>query len=254
MTKDNSPQLISSLNPLFELMRNIVITHEALTNTATTSFTTNVDPRYLAAEEALRNATAEHAANEELITTLIASVDSAKQAARTRQQDGDRGGANLLMQSNLAALFSQTHNGGTVTTPQDNIFTGIESVSAYATLPEYLTLKWPDNDARSNLMARTQVHSLRMGFVITVLHFTGMESFATLAAPDAYYVVIAEYPDNSTRLLSLANKNPAYLTVMPPCLTFEARVTPYSVVTIPWRTLLSAQTSGNRIYSPHYAR
>ena len=206
-------------------MRDIVITHEALTNTATTSFTTNVDPRYLAAEEARRNATAEHAANEELITTLIALVESAKQAARTRQQDGDRGGANLLMQSNLAALFSQTHNGGTVATPQDNIFTGIEIASAYATLPEYLALKWPDNDARSNLMARKQVHSLRMGFVIPVLHFTGMESFAILTSSDAYYMVIAEYPDNSTRL-SLAYKNPAYSTVMPPCLTFEARVTP----------------------------
>ena len=81
-------------------------------------------------------------------------------------------------------------------------------------------------------MARTQVHSLRMGFVIPVLHFTGLESFATLAAPDAYYVVIAEYPDNSTRLLSLAYKNPACLTVMPPCLPFEACATPYSVVTM----------------------
>jgi hypothetical protein len=30
------------------------------------------------------------------------------------------------MQSNLAALFSQTRNGGTVTTPQDNIFNGIK--------------------------------------------------------------------------------------------------------------------------------
>ena len=96
-------------------MRNIVIAHEALTNTATTSSTTNVDPRYLAVEEAQRNATAEHAANEELNITLIASVESAKQAARTRQRDGDRGGANLPMQSNLAALFSQTRNGGTVT-------------------------------------------------------------------------------------------------------------------------------------------
>ena len=66
-------------------MRNIMIAHEALTNTATSSSsTTSVDPRYLAAEEAQRNATAEHAANEELITTLIASVESAKQAARTR--------------------------------------------------------------------------------------------------------------------------------------------------------------------------
>ena len=71
-----------------------------------------------------------------------------------------------------------------------------------------------------------------MRFVIPVLHFTGMESFTTLTPPDAYYVVIAEYPDNSTRLLSLANKNPACLTVMPPCLTFEACVTPYSVVTM----------------------
>ena len=71
-------------------MRNIVTTHAGLTNTATNSSTTNVDPRYLAAEETQRNATAEHAANEVLIATLIASVESAKQAARTRQQDNDR--------------------------------------------------------------------------------------------------------------------------------------------------------------------
>ena len=173
-------------------MRNIVTTHAGLTNTATNSSTTNVDP--LAAEETQRNATAEHAANEVLIATLIASVESAKQAARTRQQDNDRGGANLPMQFNLAAIFSQTRNGGTVTTPQDDIFNGIKIASAYATFPEYLALKWPDNDARSNLMARTQVHSLRMGFEIYVLHFSGMESFATLTSPDAYYVVIAEYP------------------------------------------------------------
>ena len=70
-----------------------------------------------------------------------------------------------------------------------------------------------------------------MGFEIPVLHFSGMESFATLISPDAYYVVIAEYPDNLTRL-SLTYKNPACTTVMPPCRTFEARITPYSVVTM----------------------
>ena len=122
-------------------MRNIVIAHEALTNTATTSSTTNVDPRYLAVEEAQRNATADHAANEELIIALIASVESAKQAARTRQRDGNRGGANHPMQSNLAALFSQTGSGGTATTLQNYIFNGIKIACAYATLPEYLALK-----------------------------------------------------------------------------------------------------------------
>ena len=158
-------------------MRNIVIAHEAFTNITTSSSTTNVDPQYLAAEEAQRNATAEHEANKKLITALIASVESAKQAARMRQREGDRSGATLPTRSNLAALFSQTRNGGPAAIPQDNIFSGIKIASAYATLPEYLALKWPDNDERSNLMAHTAVHSLRMGFVLPVLHFAGMNSW-----------------------------------------------------------------------------
>jgi hypothetical protein len=65
--------------------------------------------------------------------------------------------------------------------------------------------------------------------VIPVLQFVGIESLATLVEPDAYYVVTAEHPDNSMRL-SLAYKNPACTRVLPPCLTFEARTTTYSVI------------------------
>jgi hypothetical protein len=65
--------------------------------------------------------------------------------------------------------------------------------------------------------------------VIPVLQFVGIESFATLVEPDAYYVVTAEQPDNSMRL-SLAYKNPACPRALPPCLTFEARTTTYSVI------------------------
>jgi len=80
-------------------------------------------------------------------------------------------------------------------------------------------------------MARAQVNSLRVGFVLPILHFAGPESFATLNEPDGYYIVIAEYQDNSTRL-ALAYKNPACARALPPGLTFAARAEPYSVVTM----------------------
>ena len=38
------------------------------------------------------------------------------------------------------------------------------------------------------------------GMVIAVLQFKGLEAFATLVEPDAYYVVTPEHPDNSMRL------------------------------------------------------
>ena len=59
--------------------------------------------------------------------------------------------------------------------------------------------------------------------VIPVLQFGG------LVEPDAYYFVTAEHSDNSMRL-SLAYTNPACACILPPCLTFEARSAPYSVV------------------------
>ena len=78
-------------------------------------------------------------------------------------------------------------------------------------------------------MDRIFVSALRAGMVLPVLQFGGPEAFATLVEPDTCYVVTAEHPDNSMRL-SLAYRNPAYARVLPPCLTFEARSAPYSVV------------------------
>ena len=78
-------------------------------------------------------------------------------------------------------------------------------------------------------MERISISALRAGMVIPILQFDGLAAFATLVEPDAYYVVTAEHPDNSMRL-SLAYRNPACARVLPPCLTFEARTTPYSVV------------------------
>ena len=74
-------------------------------------------------------------------------------------------------------------------------------------------------------MERISISALRAA----VLQFGGPEAFATHVEPDAYYVVTAEHPDNSMRL-SLAYRNPACARALPPCLTFEARSTPYSVV------------------------
>jgi hypothetical protein len=113
---------------------------------------------------------------------------------------------------------------------QDNIFKGTKITSAYQVLPEYQGLKWLDNNERANLLERTQVNSLRVGFVLPILHFTWAESFANLTPPDAYYVVVtAEFQDNSTRL-ALAYKNPACNRTLPPGLTFGARAEAYSVV------------------------
>ena len=78
-------------------------------------------------------------------------------------------------------------------------------------------------------MERISVSALRAGVVTPVLQFDGLKAFATLVESDAYYVVTAEHPDNSMRL-SLAYRNPACARALPPCLTFEARTTPYSVV------------------------
>ena len=78
-------------------------------------------------------------------------------------------------------------------------------------------------------MERISVSALCADMVLPVLQFGGPEAFTTLGEPDAYYVVTAEHQDNSTRL-SLAYRNPACARALPPCLTFEARLTPYSVV------------------------
>ena len=63
-------------------MRNIVTTHAGLTNTATNSSTTNVDPRYLAAEETQRNATAEHVRGERGIDCHAYCVGGVCKASR----------------------------------------------------------------------------------------------------------------------------------------------------------------------------
>ena len=78
-------------------------------------------------------------------------------------------------------------------------------------------------------MERISVSALRAGMVLPILQFGWPAAFATLVEPDAYYVVTTEHPENSMRL-SLAHRNPACARVLPLCLTFEARSTPYSVV------------------------
>ena len=79
-------------------------------------------------------------------------------------------------------------------------------------------------------MERISVSALRAGMVIPVLQFGGLEAFATLVEPNAYYVMTAEHPDISMHL-SLAYRNPANARVLPPYLNFEARSSaPYSVV------------------------
>ena len=67
------------------------------------------------------------------------------------------------------------------------------------------------------------------GMVLPVLQFGGPEAFATFVELDAYYVVTTKHQDNSMRL-SMAYRNPACVRALPPCLTFEALSTPYSVV------------------------
>ncbi len=101
--------------------------------------------------------------------------------------------------------------------------------SAYTYIPEHQALQWPSDEDRASLMERISVSALRAGMVIPVLQFDGLAAFATLVEPDAYYVVTAEHSDKSMRL-SLAYRNPACARVLQPCLTFEARTTPYSVV------------------------
>jgi hypothetical protein len=70
-------------------------------------------------------------------------------------------------------------------------------------------------------MERISVKALRAGM--------GGPLLPSLNQTRIIYVVTAEHPDNSMRL-SLAYRNPAGARVLPPCLTFEARSAPYSVV------------------------
>ena len=113
----------------------------------------------------------------------------------------------------------------------DSLFVGVKLASAYTYLGEYPGLQWPTTDDRAKLLARTPVQALRPGMVVLALTCTGTESFRNLLAPDAYYVVTAEYPDNSTRL-ALAYANPASKVAFPPGATFEARPAPYSVIAL----------------------
>ena len=93
-------------------------------------------------------------------------------------------------------------------------------------------------------MERISVSALRAGMVLPILQFGGPAAFATLVEPDAYYVVTAEHPENSMRL-SLAHRNPACARVLPLCLTFEARSTPYSVV------IMADAAIRGKIWDPH---
>jgi len=238
LRRDNA---LSELNPRFDerrqLMRRVVDTYSALRNTPTSS--SAMDERYNTAQEEYNQATNDHAANELVIATLIASVKTAWDAARDRACDGlpeapvggpvPSGGA--LMTPEAVFARARTQPSGPAGLPKDTIFSGTKIASAYGVIPEHRCLQWPDNNERSGLMARAQVNSLRAGFVLPILHFTGPESFATLNEPDGYYIVIAEYQDNSTRL-ALAYKNPACARALPPGLTFAARAEPYSVVTM----------------------
>ena len=91
---------------------------------------------------------------------------------------------------------------------RDNIFSGVKIASAYLYIPEHHALQWPSAEDRASLMERISVSALRAGVVIPVLQFGGLEAFATLVEPNAYYVMTAEHPDISMHL-SLAYRNPA---------------------------------------------
>ena len=227
------------LSPRFQerhqRMRKVAVAYGALKDCQTSS--SGTDQRYENAQREYNDAIDDHAANEQVIAAIIDSAKAAMEHVPGQANGGHRDnaqdaraqpGSPMTPAEVFARALTQprAEGGGPL---QDNIFKGTKIASAYPVIPEYQGLKWPDNHERASLLERTQVNSLRVGFVLPILHFTGVESFANLTAPDAYYVVTAEFQDNSTRL-ALAYKNPACNRTLPPGLTFGARAEAYSVI------------------------
>ena len=202
---------MDTLGPLLDertrLIQEVVRTLRELNNTATNS-SGATDPAYNARAAAHQHVKNEMSTNDALIRGTLGSYRAEPGAAPPTPPAAAASGPPPL---------------------RDNIFSGVKIECAYTYIPEPKALHWPSDEDRASLMERTSVSALRAGMVIPVLQFGGIESFATLVEPDAYHVVTAEHPDKSMRL-SLAYKSPACTRVLPPCLTFEARTTTYSVV------------------------
>ena len=231
-----------NLGPLLDerthLMKEVARTLAELNNTATNS-SGAADPVYDILNTAHHKAKNEMSTNDALIRGTLeshrAELDNAvkmRHAAMNPPTPTPAGGPVPFAPPSVPPTLSG--GGGPTPTPvptplRDNIFSGVKIACAYAYISEHKALQWPSAKDRASLMERTSVSALCAGMVLPVLQFGGPAAFATLVEPDAYYVVTAEHPDNSMRL-SLAYRNPACASVLPPCLTFEARHTPYSVV------------------------
>ena len=222
------------------LIKEVVRTYNVLRNASTNSFGA-ADPTYDALTAAHQD---DRFANDALIRGTLkshrAELDNMEETRKAATTPPARAATTPTQLTNPFATAGHSvaqsvlsPQGFTTppTTPRDNIFSGVKITSAYLYLLEHNALKWPSNDDRASLMEHISVSALRAGMVLPVLQLGGPEAFATLVEPDAYYVVTAEHPDNSMRL-SLAYRNPACARALPPCLTFDARSTQYSVAVI----------------------
>ena len=95
-------------------------------------------------------------------------------------------------------------------------------------------------------MERISVEALRAGMVIPVLQFGGLGAFATLIEPDAYYLCGDSRTPGQLHATLACLQKPGCARVLPPCLTFEARSAPYSVV-----VMADAAIRGN-IWEQHF--
>ena len=242
---------VETFGPLLDertrLIQEVVRTLRELNETATNS-SGAPDPTYDARAAAHQRAKDELATNDALIRGTLESYRSEPGGPPSLPPAAASGPAIYPIP---AAPTPPSASGGPTPPPsliapllRDNIFSGVKIACAYTYIPEHKALHWPSDEDRASLLERTSVSALRAGMVIPVLQFAGIEAFTTLVEPDAYYVVTAEHPDNSMRL-SLAYKNPACTRVLPPCLTFEARTTTYSVI-----VMADAAIRGN-IWEPH---
>ena len=229
---------VDTLGPLLDertrLIKEVVRTLTELNSTATNS-SGAPDPAYAAVAAAHQYAKNEMSTNDALIRGTLeshrAELDNAVKihhATTNPMPPVTASGPAMGAPQGVPPTLSG--GGGTPPSPttpplRDNIFSGVKIASAYTYIPEHKALQWPSADDRASLLERTLVSALRTGTVLPVLQFSGLEAFATLVEPDAYYVVTAEHPDNSM-CLSLAYRNPACARALPPCLTFEARTTP----------------------------
>ena len=241
---------VETFGPLLDertrLIQEVVKTLRELNDTATNS-SGAPDPTYNARAAAHQQAKNEMNTHDALIRGTLESFRAEPGGPPSNHSAAAANGPVTLPQPTAPTT---PNSGGGPTPPlitpplRDNIFSGVKIACAYTYIPEHKALHWPSDEDRASLLERTSVSALRAGMVIPVLQFVGIESFATLVEPDAYYVVTAEHPDNSMRL-SLAYKNPACTRVLPPCLTFEARPTTYSVI-----VMADAAIRGN-IWEPH---